>query len=244
MVDEEFSDYIVYVDESGDHNLSAINKFYPIFCLSFCIIHKKDYVTDIVPSFQNFKFKYFGHDLIVLHENEIRKEKNEFTVLRSDAELRVNFYQDLNSLMSSANMHIIASVIDKTKLKKRYAYPDNPYELSLLFCMERLLEHLFSKGQKNKTVHVVFESRGKQEDKGLELAFERITSNRGAIGYPNHNFQYCKFVPIFKTKGVNSTGLQLADLTARPIGLSYLKPRQTNRAYEILKERLTLKHFP
>ncbi len=240
----EFSDYIVYVDESGDHNLTAINQDYPIFCLSFCIVQKADYSDNIVPSFQKFKFKYFGHDLIILHENEIRKEKNEFSILRTNANLRSQFFEDLNDLMLSADMQIIASVIDKTRLRRRYAYPDNPYELSLLFCMERLLGWLLAQNQKSKTIHIVFESRGKQEDAQLELAFERITSHRGGIGHRTSDFQHCNFVPVFKTKGINSTGLQLADLTARPIGLSYLRPEQPNRAYDILKERLIVKHFP
>ena len=38
----EFSDYIVYVDESGDHNLERINPEYPLFVLAFCIFEKKN----------------------------------------------------------------------------------------------------------------------------------------------------------------------------------------------------------
>lgn len=34
-----------------------------------------------------------------------------------------------------------------------------------------------------------------------------------------------------------SSGLQLADLVARPIGLKTLKPKQENRALEILKQK-------
>jgi hypothetical protein len=33
----------------------------------------------------------------------------------------------------------------------------------------------------------------------------------------------------------NSTGLQIADLKARPIGIKILRPQQPNRAYEIIK---------
>jgi hypothetical protein len=35
-------------------------------------------------------------------------------------------------------------------------------------------------------------------------------------------------------KKSNSEGLQLADLTARPIGISVLRPEQQNRARDIL----------
>ena len=34
-----------------------------------------------------------------------------------------------------------------------------------------------------------------------------------------------------------SSGLQLADLVARPIGLHVLRPDQTNRAFEVLKHK-------
>jgi len=40
---------------------------------------------------------------------------------------------------------------------------------------------------------------------------------------------------IIADKKANSEGLQLADLTARPIGLSVLRPEQDNRAREVLE---------
>jgi hypothetical protein len=47
------------------------------------------------------------------------------------------------------------------------------------------------------------------------------------------------------SKAANSTGLQLADLTARPIGLSALRPGQPNRAFDIIRSKLGgLKCFP
>ena len=45
------------------------------------------------------------------------------------------------------------------------------------------------------------------------------------------------FTIIFGDKRVNSSGLQLADLVARPIGLSVLRPAQPNRAFEMLKRK-------
>ncbi len=51
--------------------------------LAFCIFHKRHYSEAIVPSIEKFKFNYFGHDQIVLHENEIRKEKGDFNIFRS-----------------------------------------------------------------------------------------------------------------------------------------------------------------
>src|SRR5690606_26853035 len=70
-----FSKYIVYVDESGDHGLTSINPQFPVFVLAFCVFHKRHYSEAIVPALEKFKFNHFGHDQVVLHENEIRKEK-------------------------------------------------------------------------------------------------------------------------------------------------------------------------
>ena len=41
----EFSDFMVYVDESGDHSLTSIDKNYPIFALAFCVFYKQHYLN-------------------------------------------------------------------------------------------------------------------------------------------------------------------------------------------------------
>lgn len=43
---------------------------------------------------------------------------------------------------------------------------------------------------------------------------------------------------VFADKKANPCGLQLADLTARPIGLKVLRPQQHNRAYEIIEPKI------
>ena len=39
----EFSDYVIYADESGDHSLEHIDQTYPVFVLCLCLFRKKDY---------------------------------------------------------------------------------------------------------------------------------------------------------------------------------------------------------
>ena len=68
-----YSDYIAYVDESGDHGLESVDPNYPVFVLSFCVFNKHYYTRAVVPAVGMFKFKHFGHDLVVLHETDIRK---------------------------------------------------------------------------------------------------------------------------------------------------------------------------
>ena len=82
-MNRQYSDYIIYVDESGDHSLESINKDYPIFVLAFCIFEKEKYLQSAVKKLKDFKFKHFGHDMVVLHENEIRRDKGWFKNLNT-----------------------------------------------------------------------------------------------------------------------------------------------------------------
>ncbi len=240
-----FSDYIVYVDESGDHGLKSIDVSYPVFVLTFCVIAKADYTQWVVPAVQQFKFDFWGHDSVVLHEHEIRKTTGPFTILRGDPELRARFYDRLNGLMKEVPFKLFAAVIDKAKLRSKYSDPWNPYEIALKFCMEQLFKLLNRKEEHSRTVHVVFESRGRREDAELELEFRRIAANDRQWGYVRFDFTRFDFQPVFMSKSANSTGLQLADLTARPIGLRCWRPEQANRAFEIISPKLAkLKQFP
>jgi Protein of unknown function (DUF3800) len=228
-----YSDYVVYVDESGDHNLESVNEEYPVFVLTFCVFRKEDYINSVSPSVQEFKFKHFGHDTIILHEHEIRKQKKPFVFLKSEQKREV-FMNDLTQIIRDAPMTIISAVIRKHRLIERYPDPDNPYKTALLFCMERLTAFLTDKNQccDGAKTHIVFECRGKKEDADLELAFRRIRDGANMRGP-------MPFLDIvFAKKAINSAGLQVADLTARPIGLNVLRPDQANRAYDDIQPKL------
>lgn len=223
-----FSDYIVYVDESGDHAMENVNKDYPIFVLAFCIFKKSDYTNFTVSKMKEFKFNYFGHDIVNLHERDIRKQEGHFSILRI-AEIRNTFMQDLSKMIESTAVTVIATVIKKEKL---YVKSKNPYHIAMKFCLERLYRFLDEKGQISKQTFIIFEQRGKDEDGKLELEFRRIVDgdNFNGLKYP--------FKAVFASKQHNSAGLQFADMVARPIGIHTIKPEQENRAYDIIKEKL------
>lgn len=206
---------------------------------------KETYTQQIVPAFQQFKFNYWGHDGVVLHEHEIRKNTHNFGFLRGSRELRTKFMDDLSTLMQQAQFEICASIINKNALLKKYPNPWNPYEISLYFCLERLFQKMVAYKQKGKVIHVVFESRGHTEDKALEIEFRKICDNDSHWGYQRLDFRKFDFRPVFASKATNSTGLQLADLTARPIALKSLYPEQTNRAFSLIEPKLWVrKVFP
>ena len=234
----EKGDYVVYIDESGDHGLKNVDSNYPIFVLTFCCFNISEYVNKAVPALQSFKFKYFGHDQIVLHETDIRKNKEPFQFLRTNRELRENFLTDLSDIIKNIPLTIVPIVIDKKKLNVKYAKPFNPYHLGLRFGLEKLNELLLSKNQGGKEVSLIFEKRGNKEDKDLELEFLRICNKNEQFGYKQINFGKMIYRFLLADKKSNSCGLQLADLTARPVGISYLKPEQKNRAYDIIVPKI------
>jgi hypothetical protein len=224
-----YSESIVYVDESGDHGLSTIDPGYPVFVLSFCIFDKTAYRTRIVPAFIELKFEHFGHDMVVFHEREIRKMLGVFAVL-TVPERRRAFLTELSSAMNEADFMIVAAIIDKRALLEKYRLPNNPYDIALTFCMERTFAALKSCGQHASVTPIIVESRGKRPDAELRSTFERVIS--GANRWGRLPFQL-----VFADKKTNSTGLQIADLVAHPIGRNVIDPSVPSRAYAIVEKK-------
>ncbi|POP54261.1 DUF3800 domain-containing protein [Zhongshania marina] len=228
--ESRYSKYIVFVDESGDHGMQTIDPNYPLFVLALCVFHKRHYSEKVVSALEKFKFNHFGHDQVVLHENEIRKEKGEFNIFRSREE-KFAFMDELTQIIERSNFILISCVIDKRQLKGNIDTNANPYHIALGFCLETLFEFLQEKGQEEKQTHVVVECRGRKEDNELELEFRRICDGANRLS------QQLPFDVRFSDKKAMSSGLQLADLVARPIGLSVFKPAQENRAFDVLKRK-------
>lgn len=228
----EFGDYIIYVDESGDHAMTSINEQHPVFVLAFCIFKKTEYTSTVLTRVNQFKFKFWGHDLTILHNREIRKPEGDFAFLRVSEESRASFFEDLNRMMEELPFSIIATVIDKRLLKERYPQPHSPYETALKFCLERAYTYLNDLGATQKTTNIIVEQRGLNEDKDLELAFRRI------IDQGNWHNARLPFDIKFANKKVNSCGLQVADLVAHPIGRHVLNPMQENRSFSILEKKI------
>jgi hypothetical protein len=172
-----------------------------------------------------------------LHERDIRRDLGPFSFLKTRA-LKQAFLDELTVIVEKVPFHLVSVVIRKDALQKRYNQPENPYHLALQYGLERISAFLQSQGEwqagsnANPKVHLVVEQRGRNEDDELELEFRRIC-DRG-----NYNQESFAFEVVFADKQSNSSGLQLADLMARPMGMSVLKPEQANRAVDVIKRKL------
>lgn len=225
-----FSDYIVFVDESGDHSLAVINPDYPVFVLAFCILPLEAYIEQVTPAVRRLKCALFGHDLVILHEHDIRKKTGPFALLNKE---RRDWLTDrLTETIAAAPMTLVAVVIDKVRHKARYTTPEHPYHLALKYGLQRVHDFLTSQGQGERITTVVCEARGAKEDKEIELVFRRVCDGDNGS---RRTFQLPIVVADKKSK---SEGLQLADLVARPVGLQVLRPDQPNRAWAVLETKL------
>jgi hypothetical protein len=146
-------------------------------------------------------------------------------------ERRDEFHSDLSGIIESAEFTLVASVVRKDSLKGRIDDGTNLYLIALRLGLENIFHFLASKSQESRTTFVVFEARGKNEDNDLELEFRRVCDGQNTLN------SQLPFNVIIAGKQCNSSGLQLADLVARPIGRKLLNPDQPNRAYDILAKK-------
>lgn len=230
----EFSDYIVFVDESGSPTLSPIDPNHPVFVLVFCVINKWTYCDIIQPAVKRLKFEFFGHDMAVLHSHEIRKRSGEFAFLMNEKK-RMAFLAQLDEIISRAEVNIIAHVIDKVALCDSEMAARNPYHTAMDGCLISLGLFLLQRGQAGKLTHIIAESRGRAEDRDLRKAFDDMQL------WLNTNIPSSAETPFalqFAEKKINSAGLQLADLFGHPIGRNAIDPEQPNHAFEIVRRKI------
>lgn len=227
-----YSDYIIYADESGDPNPASIDANYPVFVLNFCVFRKDHYAASVLPAVAAFKFEHFGHDMVVLHEHDIRRRNPPFALLH-DRTTHAAFMDGLNHLFMEMNFDIISAVVDKRRLTEQRSNAADLYLVALQLCLEQAHLFLESRGQSRQTTHVVLESRGRREDNEM---IRTLSQNRSAAEGPVNPI--AGFEIVFADKKTNSAGMQIADLTAGPIGRHFVRPEQANRAWALLEAKL------
>lgn len=233
---------VVYFDEVGNPTLDDTDRDFPVFAIALFICEIDDYVNQITPFVNRLKFKWFNHEGVILHSRDIRKAQRDFSLLGNPS-MRERFMNDLSALMDDCRYKLIAVAVRKDAHKKRYRYPADPYELALLFAMERLLSVLEGAGQKEVTV--LAEKRGEREDRQLHVAFQRIVT-AGSEFVSGERFREVRFDLKFLPKALNVVGTQMADLAAYPIARHVLDPRKRNPPFDIVRTKFCrqLKIFP
>lgn len=205
---------VLFLDESGDHNLSVIDPQYPIFVLGG-VIMDKDYAEGRLTDALNiFKRDMFGRTDIVLHTADITRNRNGFEAL-IDPAFRARFYNRLNALMRAIDYSVVACAIRKDHHLSRYGVAAlDPYLLSLDILVERFC---FDIGKVSSGGLIVAEKRDSTLDRELELAWLNLKI-QGTRFLQASELEDRVFALNLRAKKDNIAGLQLADLVVSPIG--------------------------
>ena len=205
---------VLFLDESGDHNMVAIDNQYPVFVLGGVLVDKQYAETRLEDEVARFKRDMFGRTDISLHTMDIVRQRNGFEDL-AQSDFRRRFYQSLNALMQRLQYRIIACAIRKYDLRRRPGRPvQDPYMLSLHVLVERMCIAI---GRERESGVIVAESRGQPMDRELGLAWEALCVEGTAHLRPETIKE--KIVDLqIRDKKENLAGLQLADLVVSPIG--------------------------
>lgn len=224
---------ILFLDESGDHNLAVIDPQYPLFVLGGIIVDKDYAEGPMTEALRDFKQRLFGRDDIILHTADITRNRNGFEAMK-DAAFRERFYAELNDLMRGLDYQVVACAIRKDAHIARYGVAAlDPYMLSLDVLVERFA---FDVGNVSAGGVIVAERRDPTLDHELELAWLNLkiqgTRYRQAKEIENRILAL-----NLRAKSENFAGLQLADLVVTPIGRHVLgKPCKED--FDIVRSKL------
>ncbi|SEN81536.1 Protein of unknown function [Loktanella fryxellensis] len=150
---------------------------------------------------------------------------------------------ELSALMDDAQFRCFCVVIDKDNVPQKFKAYD-PYHISLSRGFRLITDYLrlVAPEELEKELHIVFEMRGRDDDASVSSAYQQIVLQGSLLGVsPSYDFR--NFRLELMDKKSNSTDLQIADLTARPIGNHYLhklgRTKQADlRAAEIVMKKL------
>jgi len=227
--------YSFFLDETGDHGLSFVDKNFPLFLLCGCVISEHD-LKEIGEKISAFKRKYFGTTQVILHSRDIRKCEGAFQIL-FDLKLKGEFYQDLNQILSEGQYCLIGSGVQKEEHIKKYGKgAKDPYSLSLSFVLERLIFYL-DKIDEQANVEILAEERGKREDQMLLSHFNSIL-DRGTFFVQPDRFKKKIRKFSFYSKKDNIIGLQIADLCAYPLARHLLNPKEPYIPFKIIEKKI------
>ena len=223
---------VLFLDESGDHNLAVIDRSYPLFVLGGVIIDQRYAAGPLEDAFRAFKRRLFGRDDLILHTADITRNRNGFERLKERA-FREYFYQELNALLRGIEFRVMACVIRKDDHLQRYGVAAlDPYMLSLDVLVERFCMEI---GNVDSGGVIVAERRDAMLDRELDIAW---------LNLKVQGTRYIKAKDIEKrvvglnlrAKTANIAGLQLADLVVTPIGRKVLG-KTIKEDYRVVEEK-------
>ena len=207
----------IYVDESGDHTLNAIeNPSRRYLGLTGVVFRKSSYSPTVPQDLEELKLRHFSYDVdkpFTLTRSEIKKRRSHFWVLR-DPERRQRWEDDLLRFLNHCPMQVFTVVYDKlADTSQSEPTLTGPYDVSLAALLDCIGKWLQS--HEDGVADILLESRNKTLDDQLRAAYSRLRS-QGTVRLAPADFKvvYPSNDLLFGRKGENIAGLQIADLLA------------------------------
>lgn len=229
----------VFLDECGPHAIETADPF-PVFVLAAAVIRERD-LAAVEARWKEWKRENLGADAIV-HEPDIRRGRGGF---RGAAGVAAAL--KLPDVIAELNFVGMAIVVHREDYKSDFgtgpidaSLPDHVYMMALDFLMERVVLALDS--HFNARAILVAESRGSKEDALLQHEFSRLHLEGTSYISPAWFRQQLAAGVRFLSKDDNNTGLQLADLLARPIAEKVMDPASTPPRWTVFRDKLCPGH--
>jgi len=232
----------IYIDECGAHWVGTKGEF-DAFCLAAVIIPDTD-CPSIDTQWKNWKAATLGSADKRVHEPDVRKGRGSFYFNGNRAK-RVLAKESLRRTIAKLNFAGIVCVLNRPEYLRLHgqqpmdeSLPTHAYLMTLHFLTERVVMVLDRQFQGARG-RVVAESRGLLEDALLQYEFARLQlDGTSYISSAWFRHQLCPGID-FKGKMDNVTGLQLADLMARPCGEKILDPTFTPHMWPEFRAKLS-----
>jgi hypothetical protein len=209
------SDYIVFVDESGTPVTHKPDPEFPIFSLQFVLVRKDTYAAQIEPEFRRFKLKHHGSYSVVLHGRKIDNKEDEFKFLRNRA-LYSRYVRELDELIGASEVRLYSAFFLHLEVAKLGTLKIHPYAYFMHELLNRIENEIAIPGVRT-SCEVIVESRRGSDAEMLEAYGSYKAAFRTA---------QVEFELVLAEKSLNITGLQIADLVAKPIARYCLNPLQ------------------
>jgi hypothetical protein len=231
----------VFIDECGAHSLRAKEEF-EAFCLAAVIIRDEDF-GKVDRKWKRWKRQYLGSANKRVHEPDIRHGRNSFWC-DNDRAKRGKAVRALARILDRLDFSVIACVVNRPAYVKEIgakaldeSLPQHPYLMTMHFLLERAAMALHTQFN-GARARLVIESRGPLEDARMQYEIARLFLD--GTSYVSATWFRQQFFPgvAFRDKNQNCTGLQLADLIARPCGQKVLYPQSTPARWPAIRKKL------
>lgn len=194
-------DYLLFVDETKP------DKYQPNFCFAGISVEREYYERTLSKDVSNLKMKHFGKSDVIFHFSDMKKNRNDFSVLQ-DENTRKKFWEDYINLLHDAQFDIIGIYFNDEKMSQlQHGKSKNNYNIGFYALLDIYMHYLTDKDGYGQ---ICVESRTLNENRYLLDVFYKYQQN-GSIYFAEMDIKKHLSSIGFTVKGDNCVGLQLAD---------------------------------